>query len=42
MATLFIEDEQAMKNVVSYVLTLNPAPTEEAADDLFGAPAAGK
>lgn len=38
MATLFIEDEQEMKNVVGYILTLNP-PTEEqsakAADDLF-------
>jgi len=26
MATLFIEDEQAMKNVVGYILTLNPTP----------------
>ena len=38
MATLFIEDEQEMKNVVGYILTLNP-PSEEmvkkAADDLF-------
>ena len=24
IATLFIEDEAAMKNVVSYILTLNP------------------
>jgi cbb3-type cytochrome c oxidase subunit III len=30
MATLFIEDEAAMKNVVSYILTLNPMPEEEA------------
>jgi cytochrome c553 len=30
MATLFIEDEQAMKNVVGYILTLNPAPAKEA------------
>lgn len=29
MATLFIEDEAAMKNVVSYILTLNPTPEEE-------------
>jgi hypothetical protein len=30
MATLFIEDEQSMKDVVSYILTLNPvAPQEE-------------
>jgi cytochrome c553 len=29
MATLFIEDEAAMKNVVSYILTLNPKPKEE-------------
>lgn len=29
MATLFIEDEAAMKNVVSYILTLNPMPEEE-------------
>ena len=29
-ATLFIEDEQAMKNVVAYILTLNPAPAAEA------------
>jgi cytochrome c553 len=28
MATLFIEDEAAMKNVVSYILTLNPKPEE--------------
>ncbi len=41
MATLFIEDEQMMKNVVGYILTLNPAPLEEAGDeDLFKAPAA--
>lgn len=26
MATLFIEDEQAMRDVVGYILTLNPAP----------------
>lgn len=26
MATLFIEDEQAMRDVVSYILTLNPKP----------------
>jgi len=30
MATLFIEDEAAMKNVVSYILTLNLMPEEEA------------
>jgi hypothetical protein len=30
MATLFIEDEATMKNVVSYILTLNPMPEEEA------------
>ncbi len=29
MATLFIEDEAAMKNVVCYILTLNPMPEEE-------------
>lgn len=29
MATLFIEDEQAMKNVVSYILTLNPEPNQK-------------
>jgi cytochrome c553 len=29
MATLFIEDEAAMKNVVSYILTLNPKLEEE-------------
>jgi cytochrome c553 len=29
MATLFIENEAAMKNVVSYILTLNPMPEEE-------------
>ncbi|WP_146848962.1 c-type cytochrome [Brevifollis gellanilyticus] len=38
MATLFIEDEQMMKNVVGYILTLNP-PVEESgqkvADELF-------
>lgn len=38
MATLFIEDEQEMKNVVGYILTLNP-PVEnvrdKVADDLF-------
>ena len=28
MTTLFIEDEQVMKNVVGYILTLNPAPGE--------------
>ena len=42
MATLFIEDEQEMNNVVGYILTLNPAPTEEAGDDPFKAPAAGQ
>ncbi len=42
MATLFIADEQTMKNVVGYILTLNPAPPEEAGDDLFKAPAAGQ
>jgi cytochrome c553 len=26
MATLFIEDEQAMKNLIGYILTLNPKP----------------
>jgi len=39
MATLFIEDEQAMKNVVGYILTLNPTLTEEAGAELFKAPA---
>lgn len=29
MATLFIEDEQAMKDVISYVLTLNPEPAKD-------------
>lgn len=29
MATLFIEDEQAMKNVVGYILTLNPTPPKD-------------
>ncbi len=38
MATLFIEDEQAMKNVVGYILTLNPAPPT---DELFK-PVAGQ
>ncbi len=39
MVTLFIEDEQTMKNVVGYILTLNPpAP---AAEDLFK-PAVGQ
>lgn len=33
MATLFIEDEQMMKNVVGYILTLNPAAP--AADEIF-------
>ena len=30
MATLFIEDEQAMRNVVGYILTLNPEPAPKA------------
>lgn len=40
MATLFIADEQAMRNVVGYILTLNPepAPRVEAPFDL---PSAG-
>ena len=40
MATLFIENEQEMKNLVGYILTLNPTPTEQA--EIFKAPAAGQ
>lgn len=40
LATQFIEDEQAMKNVVGYILTLNPAsPTTEAETAIFAPPA---
>jgi cytochrome c553 len=38
MATLFIEDEQEMKNVVGYILTLNPpaeTTPDKTAEDLF-------
>lgn len=28
MTTLFIEDEQVMKNLVGYILTLNPEPVK--------------
>ncbi len=39
MATQFIADEQAMKNVVGYILTLNPASAKaEAAEAIFAPP----